>query len=109
MWFQSEEDSGTDNSNAPDQEGHFHRSEFREGWELKPSEDTGLDTALRIPCHSEPSFLRNINSSYTHSHLENWIPLLFMERGRGSRIRFPVLANSVFPRLSLLPRSQDSL
>lgn len=40
----------------------------------------GHHTALRTTCHSEPSFLWNINSSYTRSHLDNWIPLLFTER-----------------------------
>jgi hypothetical protein len=36
VWFQLEEESGTDNSNVHDQEVHLHRSEFREGRELKP-------------------------------------------------------------------------
>lgn len=67
---------------------------------------SGHNTALS---HSEPSFLRNINSGYTCSHLENWVPLLFMERGCRSRSRFPVSASSFFPQLRLLPRSQDSL
>ena len=53
------------------------------------SEDTGpaVDTTLLLGlpvCHIEPSFLRNMHSNRTHSHLENWPPLLFLGRGCGA-------------------------
>lgn len=48
----------------------------------------GHHTALRTANQDlEPSFLRSF-------HLESCMPLLSMERDSGSRIRFPVLANS---------------